>query len=99
MKNKFSLNKIKKVGEKVTSSYCGGYTCLFMEWIINEEHKVIYSNLFDFKGMDSLEHVLTHIYKEVHSEKDCIDLRLMLVAMFYEIARRENGGENILPES
>lgn len=99
MKNKFSLNKIKKVGEKVASHRYGGYTCLFIRWNIDEENSVIYSNLFDFKGNDSVYEVLVNTYKESYEEEKIKSIRLMMVAMFYEIARRENRGENILPKS
>lgn len=99
MKNKFSLNKIKKVGEKVAGHRYGGYTCLFMEWNIDKEHGVIYSNLFDFKGIYSLEYVLVNTYNESIEQEKVKSIRLMMVAMFHEIARRENRGENILPKS
>lgn len=100
MKNKFSLNKIANTGKWVIEYPNCSYTCLLMDWLVSAEAKGIYTDLFDFDNGDALETVIKEKYeKEIYTKEDYTNLRLMLVAMFYEIARRENRDENILPKS
>jgi dihydrodipicolinate synthase/N-acetylneuraminate lyase len=97
--NKFDLDKIAAVGELVADhSSNGGYTCLLMGLFVGREAREIYSDLFDVHG-HALETIIEDCLKEKYTYEEYRNLRLMLVAMFYEIARRENKGENILPES
>jgi hypothetical protein len=97
MKNKFNLKEIAKIGNKV-ANHCtyGGYTCLYMGWIADYDCRDSYTNLFDF-GHHALETIIERS-EERYTDQEYKDLRIMLVAMFYEVARRENEGENILPE-
>lgn len=95
--NKFNLNKIVSVGDRVANTSFGGYTCIYMSYFIDAYHVSVYSNLFDFEGLVAMEEIL-RADNEYYTDSDYKNIRLMLVAMFYEICRRENEGENILSE-
>lgn len=99
MKNKFDLTEIAYAGDSITNSEYGGpYTCLLIGLFVGREAREIYSDLFDFKE-HALETIIENHLNERYTYEEYRNLRHMLVAMFYEIARRENRGENILPKS
>lgn len=94
MKIEFDLERIEKVGIEIEGKVFP-FTCCYMGFYVNNSTREIYSDLFNFKE-HSLNHIISIEDNEIYTYEELFNLRLMLIAMFYEVARRENEGEKIL---